>query len=452
MSLILLGINHKTAPIELREQVAIAREDLAEAARSLAGVSGVREAMILSTCNRVEMLTAVDSSEVDVAAFLHRHLSIDPAILRPHLYEYRDREAIRHLFRVAASLDSMVVGEPQILGQVKEAYTVAREAGTISTQLEALLQSAFAAAKKVRSETEIGTTTVSIASVAVDLARKIFGSLHGKTVFLVGAGKMSELAARHLIRNGAGTILLTNRTGERAARMAQQFEGSAAPQVIPWDRMQQAASQADIVITSTGSPQPIFRKEDGQAFLHKRKNRPMFFIDIAVPRDVDPEINRLEGIFLYDIDDLQSVAATHLAERTREAADAEAMIATEVERYHLKLKTVNVAPAIVGLQQRAEELRQAELRRVQARLGSLTGEQAAAVEALSRALVNKFLHPPMQALKQAARDGDLARIDAIRETYGLNSEAEAVESGNEIAGALAEVAEAMAVGSEKMRS
>jgi glutamyl-tRNA reductase len=209
--------------------------------------------------------------------------------------------------------------------------------------------------------------------------------------------------------------------------MAQRFAGSAsghgAPQVIPWDEMHEAASAADIVITSTGASQPIFRKEAGQAFLHKRKNRPMFFIDIAVPRDVDPEMNRLEGIFLYDIDDLQSVAAAHLAERAREAADAEAMIAAEVERYYLKLKAVNVAPAIVGLQQRAEELRQAELKRVQSRLGGLTAEQAAAVEALSRGLVNKFLHPPMQALKQAAREGDLARIEAIRETYSLTEEA-----------------------------
>jgi len=441
MTLILLGINHKTAPIELRERIAIAREDLADAARSLAGVSGVREAMILSTCNRVEMLTAVESLDVDVASFLHRHLSIEPSMLRPHLYEYRDREAIRHLFRVAASLDSMVVGEPQILGQVKEAYTIAREAGTVSTQLEPLLQSAFAAAKKVRSETEIGSTTVSIASVAVDLAQKIFGSLHGKTVFLVGAGKMSELAARHLIRNGADRILIANRTGERAIRLAQQFADSVAPQVVPWAEMHLAASQADIVITSTGAAQPIFRREDGQNFLHRRKNRPMFFIDIAVPRDVEPEMNRLEGIFLYDIDDLQSVAAAHMAERTREAADAEAMIAAEVERYHLKLKAVNVAPAIVSLQQRAEELRQAELHRVQARLGSLTAEQSAAVEALSRSLVNKFLHQPMQALKQAARDGDRARIEAICETYGLASDPVAAASEAELANAHADVIE-----------
>jgi glutamyl-tRNA reductase len=420
MSLRLLGINHKTAPIELRERVAIPRERLAGAAISLVDVAGVSEAMILSTCNRVEILTAAEPG-ADVAGFLHRHLGVDPGILKPHLYEYCDREAVRHLFRVAASLDSMVVGEPQILGQVKDAYSVAREAGTVAGQLEPLLQSAFAAAKKVRNETEIGSTTVSIASVAVDLAQKIFGSLQGKKVFLVGAGKMSELAARHLIRHGAGTILLTNRTPARAAQMAERFSGGVTPKVVPWEEMHTAASQADIVITSTGGPHPIFRREDGQAFLHKRKNRPMFFIDIAVPRDVDPEMNRLEGIFLYDIDDLQSVAAAHLADRTREAADAEAVIAAEVERYQLKLKAVNVAPAIVGLQQKAEEFRVAELKRVHSRLGGLTADQLAAVEALTRGLVNKFLHPPMQALKQAARDGDVARIEAIRETFLLDA-------------------------------
>jgi len=425
MTLILLGINHKTAPIELRERVAIPRESLAGASLSLVEVEGVSEALILSTCNRVEILTAVETEGADIAGFLHRHFAIEPGQLLPHLYVYRDRDAVRHLFRVAASLDSMVVGEPQILGQVKEAYTVAREAGTVSSQLEPLLQSAFAAAKKVRTETEIGSSTVSIASVAVDLAQKIFGSLTGKTVFLVGAGKMSELAARHLIRHGAGTVLVTNRTEERAAKMAAQFAGQTAPRVVPWGEMKQAAGLADIVITSTGAAHPIFRKEDGQAFLHRRKNRPMFFIDIAVPRDVDPEMNRLEGIFLYDIDDLQSVAAAHLAERTREAADAEAVIAAEVERYHLRRKTVNVAPAIVGLQRKAEELRQAELRRVLSRLGGLTAEQLAAVEAMSKGLVNKLLHPPMQALKDAAREGDMARVEAIRETYSLTEIAEA---------------------------
>jgi len=414
-TLIITGVNYKTAPIELRERIAISREDLPETTRALAAMPGVSECMIVSTCNRVELLATVESQATDLKSFIHSHFGLDPALLEPHIYERRDRDAVRHLFRVSSSLDSMVVGEPQILGQVKEAFAVAKASGTVAGQLEHLLQSAFAAAKKVRSETEIGSNSVSIASVAVDLARKIFGSLQGRTVFLVGAGKMSELAARHLVQQGAGAILVSNRTQDRARRMAEAFHG----RVIPYEELYNVASEADIVISSTGAPHPIFRREHGQFFMQRRRNRPMFFIDIAVPRDVDPEMNKLEGIFVYDIDDLQQVAASHMAERTRQASDAETLIAGEVERFQQRVRTVNVAPAIVALQHQAEEIRQAELHRVHARLGSLTAEQAAAVEALTRGLVNKFLHPPMQALKQAARLDDSARLDALCETWSL---------------------------------
>jgi glutamyl-tRNA reductase len=414
-TLVLAGVNYKTAPIEVRERIAISREDLPETTRALAATPGVTECMIVSTCNRVELLAAVESPETDITGFLNQYFGLDVALLKPHLYEERGQEAVRHLFRVAASLDSMVVGEPQILGQVKEAFAVARAAGTVAGQLEHLLQSAFAAAKKVRTETEIGSNSISIASVAVELARKIFGSLQGRTVFLVGAGKMSELAARHLVQQGAGAILVSNRTQERARRMAEQFQG----RMIPFEQLHDAASEADIVISSTGAPHPIFRREHGQSFMHRRRNRPMFFIDIAVPRDVDPEMGKLEGIFVYDIDDLQQVASAHMAERSREATDAEALIAGEVERFQQQQRTVNVAPAIVALQRQAEEIRQAEIRRIHARLGTLTAEQTAAVEALTRGLVNKFLHPPMQALKQAARLEDATRLDALCETWSL---------------------------------
>ena len=417
MTLVLIGVNHKTAPIEVRERIAISREDLPEVTRALAETPGVTECMIVSTCNRVELLAAVESPDADLTGFLHRHFGLDPALLAPHIYREIDQDAVRHLFRVAASLDSMVVGEPQILGQVKEAFVVARASGTVAGQLEHLLQSAFAAAKKVRTETEIGSNSVSIASVAVDLARKIFGSLQGRTVFLVGAGKMSELAARHLVQQGAGAILVSNRTQERARRMAETFRG----RVIPFEQLYEVASEADIVITSTGAPHPIFRREHGQAFLHRRRNRPMFFIDIAVPRDVDPAMNKLEGIFVYDIDDLQQVAAANMAERSLEAGNAEALIEGEVERFRQRLRTVNVAPAIIALQRQAEEIRLAELRRVQARLGSLNADQVAAVEALTRGLMNKFLHPPMQALKQAAREDNAARLEALCDAWQLQA-------------------------------
>jgi glutamyl-tRNA reductase len=420
MTLALIGVNHKTAPIELRERIAISRDELPETTRALAETPGVEECMIVSTCNRVELLAAVDSPETDLAAFLHRRFGIDPALLAPHIYEYRDQEAVGHLFRMAASLDSMVVGEPQILGQVKEAFAVAKTAGTVAGQLDHLLQSAFAAAKKARSETGIGSNSVSIASVAVDMARKIFGSLQGRTVFLVGAGKMSELAARHLIQQGAGAILVTNRTFERARRMAEEIQGAVTPQVVPFEQVYEAAANADIVISSTGAPHHIFRTEHGEAFLRRRRNRPMFFIDIAVPRDVDPAMNNLDGIFVYDIDDLQQVAAAHMEERNRQATDAESLIAAEVERFHMRQRAVNVAPAIVALQRKAEEIRQAELQRLHSRLGTLSPEQAAAVEALTRGLVNKFLHPPMQALKQAARENDSARLDTLCEEWSVS--------------------------------
>jgi glutamyl-tRNA reductase len=457
MTLVLVGVNHKTAPIALRERIAISREELLETTRALGAVEGVSECVIVSTCNRVELLAIVDGPGTDLTGFLHQHFGLERALLEPHLYEQWDRDAVRHLFRVAASLDSMVVGEPQILGQVKEAYAVARAAGTVAGQLEYLLQSAFAAAKKVRSETEIGSNSVSIASVAVDLAKKIFGSLQGRTVFLVGAGKMSELAARHLVAQGAGAILVSNRTQERALHMAKSFQG----RVIPYEQMHEAASEADIVISSTGAPHPIFRREHGQAFMHRRKNRPMFFIDIAVPRDVDPAMGELEGIFVYDIDDLQAVAAAHMAERSREASDAETLIAGEVERFHQRQRTVNLAPAIVALQRQAEEIRQAELRRVQARLGTLSAEQVAAVEALTRGLVNKFLHPPMQALKQAAREGNQVRVDALCEAWqvsvGSDREAERVAGvgmAGEMAseGAEAERAEDASVSTESVET
>ena len=398
MTLTVLGVNHKTAPIELRERIAISRDELPEVTRALASVPGVAECMIVSTCNRVELIATVDSDQTDLSSFLCTQFGLDASLLISHIYQHRDRQAVSHVFRVASSLDSMVVGEPQILGQVKEAFSVARAAGTVGSELEYLMQSAFSAAKRVRTETEIGSSSVSIASVAVELARKIFGSLNGRTVFLVGAGKMSELAARHLVQQGAGTILVTNRTMERARRMAEPFNG----RVIPFEQLYEHAAEADIVITSTGAPHHIFRPEHGRAFLHARKNRPMFFIDIAVPRDVDPAANDIDGLFVYDIDDLQQLAVSHLAERNRSAGGAEALIGAEVERFDGRRRAVNVAPAIVALQRQAEDLRQAELRRMQARLGPLTPEQTAAVEALTRGLVNKFLHPPMQALKQAA--------------------------------------------------
>jgi glutamyl-tRNA reductase len=414
MRFLVTGLNHKTAPVELRERLALAKEALPDATRALLSEPGVKEAMILSTCNRVELMVSHNGFEPQLPNFLAKHFSLDPSLLAPHLYRYQDEEAVRHMFRVAASLDSMVVGEAQILGQVKQSWTVAREMGAVKGPLDKLLQGAFTAAKRVRTETEIGSSSVSIASVAVDLARRIFGSLDGKRVLVVGAGKMSELAARHLMQHGADSMLVANRTYDRAVRLAEQFLGQA----IRYEDLQTRAHEADIIITSTGSAEHIFGLEEAQQILHKRRNRPVFFIDIAVPRDVDPQINRLEGVFLYDIDDLQSVAVSNLVDRGREAERAEAIISEETERFRRRIRTLDIAPAIVDVQETAEELRQAELHRQQRLLQSLSPEQQAAVESLTRGLMAKFLHLPLQAMKSAARDGDAAALETIRGMFG----------------------------------
>ncbi len=325
----LIGVNHKTAPVEVRERLAIPDSRLPEALKRLAEHPGVDEGLILSTCNRVEVLAQTKNGVVDLRRFLRDYFQVNPAEYEAHLYEYHESDAVRHLFRVTASLDSMVVGEPQILGQVKEAYATARAVGAVHSQLDLLLTRAFAVAKRVRTETAVGSSAVSVASVAVELAKKIFGSLHGKHVYLVGAGKMSELAARHLLAHGAESIFVANRTYDRAQQLAAKFDGQA----ILFEQLYETCDRADIVITSTGAPHAIFRREHGELFLSRRKNRPMFFIDIAVPRDVDPGMNKLDGIFVYDIDDLQQAVSSHVDDRRKEAERAEAIISGEVERF-----------------------------------------------------------------------------------------------------------------------
>ena len=407
-SLLLLGVNHTTAPIDVRERLAIPIARLADATRTLAHQPGIREAMILSTCNRVELLTVQDELQpasitpLGLLNFLHDYLSLPAAEVRPHVYEFREQEAVRHLFRVASSLDSMVVGEPQILGQVKESWNVAREVGAVSSTLDPLLQRAFSVAKKVRTETQIGSSSVSIASVAAELARKIFGSLTGKTVLIVGAGKMSDLVARHLIQQGATTLLVSNRTEARAEKIADSLRTpTITTGVIPFDQLHEQSHRADIIITSTGAGQ-IFTTEKARALLHRRRNRPVFFIDIAVPRDVAPEINKLEGCFVYDMDDLQQVAAQNQAVRSREAEAAETIVTREVERYGARLSQAPAIEAIKQLQLSAESLRQQELARTAQRLAAqpLTPEQQAAIEALTKSLTAKLLHSQLAALRE----------------------------------------------------
>ena len=424
MNFVLIGVNHRTAPVEVREQFAIPEARLPEAVKELATYPGVEEGMIVSTCNRVELLARTTNGTADINGFLKHLYGFDPTPYREHLYEYHERDAVRHVFRVASSLDSMVVGEPQILGQVKEAYATARAVGAVNSQLDALLTRAFAVAKRVRNETAVATSAVSVASVAVDLAKKIFGNLQGKTVYLVGAGKMCELSARHLLAHGAEKIYVSNRTYDRAAVLAKKFNGEA----IPFDQLYDTIPRADIVISSTGAPHAIFRKEHGERFLSKRRNRPMFFIDIAVPRDIDPEMNKLDGIFVYDIDDLQQVVSSHVADRRVEADRAEAIVQMEVDKFQGRLQTLDVVPTIVSLQEHLEVVRQAEIDRVRGRLGTLTPEQELAVEALSRGIINKIMHTPITTLKSAARESAEVTtvIDLVRKLFGLRDTRAAV--------------------------
>lgn len=427
MNLIVIGVNHQTAPVEVREQFAIPEARLPEAVKRLASHPEVEEAMIVSTCNRVELVARTKNGQADIRDCMQELYGIDPTPYRKHLYEYRDRDAIKHVFRVASSLDSMVVGEPQILGQVKEAYATARAVGAIDSQLDALLSRAFAVAKRVRTETAIATSAVSVASVAVDLAQKIFGNLDGKSVYLVGAGKMCELAARHLLAHGAKKIYVGNRTLERAAAMAKKFNGEA----IPFERLYDTVDLADIVISSTGAPHTIFRKEHGEKFLSKRRNRPMFFIDIAVPRDVDQEMNKLDGIFVYDIDDLQQVVTSHISDRKFEADRAEAIVENEVEKFLARLQTLDVVPTIVSLQEHLETVRQAEIDRLRGRLGTLTPEQEMAVDALTKGIINKIMHTPITTLKTAARESSEATtvIDLVRKLFNLREVKKASAAG-----------------------
>lgn len=411
-SLLLVGVSHTTAPLSVRERLAISPERLAEATRSLVHQPGVQEGLILSTCNRVELLTVQDAA-TSPSEFLSRYLHLRSADVEPHLYHFRETEAVRHLFRVASSLDSMVVGEPQILGQVKQAFAVAREVGAVKATLDPLLQRAFSVAKRVRTETQIGAATVSVASVAADLARKIFGSLSAKTVLLVGAGKMSDLTARHLIQQGATTLLVSNRTEARAERIADTLRTpSITTGVIPFAQLYEQAHRADIIITSTGATvstgQHIFEPAQARALVGRRRNRPVFFIDIAVPRDVAPAVNDLEGCFVYDIDDLQQVAQGNRAGRSREAEAAEEIIQFEVSRYAERRREAPAREAIKQLLANAEAMRQAELMRSLNRPGlpPLTPEQVVAIEAMTRSLTAKLLHPQIAQLRERAASSD----------------------------------------------
>jgi glutamyl-tRNA reductase len=419
MKLLITGVSHKTAPVEVRECLAFREETLPAALADLKSRQGVSEAVILSTCNRVEItLTTEDAADPQaiVDSFLADHKAVTSASIGPHLYRHEGRDAIHHLFRVAASLDSMVVGEPQILGQLKAAYAAAKDCGSLCGWLESLMSRSFSVAKRVRSETGIGQMAVSVSYAAVELARKIFGSLTNRTVMIVGAGKMSELAARHLRRSGCSHVFVTNRTHERAVEMAKLFQGTC----VEYPRFTAMLPEVDILIASSGAPHYILHKDEMQRVISARRNRPMFLIDIAVPRNIEPSINDLDNVFLYDIDDLQEVVNSNLRERMKEADHAETLVTEEVERTMARLKVAEVTPVIVSLQQQLEQIRAGEIEKVRRRLGPLTPQQEEALEALTHGIINKIAHGPISELRSNAGKPEGAPvIAAIRKAFHL---------------------------------
>ncbi len=419
MKLLLTGVSHKTAPVEIRECLAFPEDSLPAALKDLRARPGVTEAVILSTCNRVE-ITVTTEDGVDpqsiVDGFLADCKPVNAQNLSPHLYRHEGRQAIHHLFRVAASLDSMVVGEPQILGQLKAAYGAAKDAGAVCGWMDGLLARAFSVAKRVRSETGIGQMAVSVSYAAVELARKIFGSLSGRTVMIAGAGKMSELAARHLRRSGATHVFVTNRTYERAAELAKVFHGTP----VEYSRFLATLPEVDILIASSGATEYILRKEEMQRVIAARRNKPVFLIDIAVPRNIDPAVNELDNVFLYDIDDLQEVVNANLRERMKEADRAEQLVSEEVERMMARLKVVEITPTIVGLQEQLEAIRTTEVDKVKRRYGPFTPQQEEALEAATRGIINKVAHGPISELRLQAGKPDGAHvIAAIRKVFHL---------------------------------
>jgi glutamyl-tRNA reductase len=401
VKLLLAGVNHKTAPVEVRERLAFSELAIPGALDRLRTGKGICEAVILSTCNRVEITVAAED-DADPAA------AIDSFLLEARgsqVYRYEGREAIHHLFRVAASLDAMVVGEPQILGQMKNAYAIAKTAGAMNGLLENVMSRAFSVAKRVRSETGIGQMAVSVSYAAVELSRKIFGSLDGKTVMLVGSGKMSELAARHLRRSGSSHIFVTNRTYERAVEMAALFGGTA----IEYTRFIGMLPEVDIIITSSAAPHYVLTRDEMQRVIAARKNKPVFVIDIAVPRNVEPSVNKVDNVFLYDIDDLQGVVNNNLEERKKEAGRAEQIVGEEVERMLSRLKVQEVAPTITGLQEQFEGIRAAEMDKLRRRAG-LTAEQMEHVDATTQAIINKIAHGPIAELRRQAGEPEGGQV------------------------------------------
>jgi glutamyl-tRNA reductase len=417
--IILLGVNHKTTPIEIREKIAMSggyEEPLA----ALKKISGLREYYLLSTCNRVELLLVAElgsSVEDEIIAFLFGD-QIPVGECRNYLYMHYDQEAVNHLFMVAASLDSMVVGEAQILGQLKEAYRHAAHFGCTGPLLNKLIHKSFSVAKRVRTETAIGSSAVSISYAAVQLAKKIFGNLSDKKVLLVGAGEMAELAAEHLVGQGVGAVVVANRTLARAVDLAKRFKGTA----VSFEELVSQLKHVDIIISSTGATEIILHKDEVKSVMRARMNRPLFFIDIAVPRDLDPRLIDIENVYLYDIDDLSNVVEINKSERDKEAIKATRIVEEETLKFHRLFQGLAITPTIQALRRKMDNIGQAELEKTLARMSSMTDADRKNLEKMVTALTSKILHDPLMYLKSescAGRDNSDIKVTTVRELFGL---------------------------------
>ena len=419
-NLVLVGVNHKATPVEIREKLAFNQVKLEASLEQLVSCPEIAENIILSTCNRVEIYARVEDIDQGIKLlkdFICDYHGISRGSLDQYFYSYTDNQAVEHLFRVSASLDSMILGEAQILGQVKDAYSTARASSSTGLVLNQLFEKAFNVAKKVREETGISERGVSISSAAVELAKKIFEDLENHSVMLVGTGEMAELAAKHLISYGVKTVYVASRTYEKAVSLAQTLNGCA----LGFDAFKEELYRADIVITSTAAPNFIISKEMIEQAIHKRKNKPIFLIDIAVPRDIAPEVNDLENVYLYDIDDLQNVVNANMEERHKEAESAMEIIQQEVTKFNNWFSTLDAVPTIVEMRNRAEVMRINEVDKTLKTLTHLSDNDQNAIHQLTQSLVNKILHKPTINLKKKTQSMDgHVYLKAIRHLFHLD--------------------------------
>lgn len=424
MNLIIVGLSHKTAPVEIRERLSFPVQTIGEPLNRLCTAYEINEGVIISTCNRVEVLAVtrdIENGLLQVKKFLSEYHNIPLEELDKHLYVYISEDAVRHIFRVSSGLDSMIIGEPQILGQVKDAYGYALRHKTAGVIINKLFHKAFSVAKRIRTETKIGSSAVSVSYAAVELAKKIFGTLEGKIAMLIGAGEMAELAARHLLSSGVQEIIVANRTYEKAIEMAKGFNGTP----IMFREFTHYLKKVDIVITSTAAPKFIIHPEQIEEVIKERKNRSMFFIDISVPRNIDPLVNNIDNIYLYNVDDLQSVVEANLKERAKEAKEAEAIINEELGNFHRWVKSIDVVPTIVALKKKFEEIRKGEMEKALSGMSNLQENDKETIAAMTKAIINKVVHDPVTHLKKEANnvEGDFY-IEAARKLFNLDTEAD----------------------------